>query len=208
MLTDEQLSNGTAVYATPLTSFVIAHAYQIADRSNLPSNPIQDGLLGDNNGTVSVQEFLAAVQTSANAMKSTLGLGLLSEQMDIFTTSPLLDGSQSSDESFAIRYTNEVFAALVGEVATAVSSSALPLGGTTVVKALAQDFSDGVFDSMAWVNDDGVACAHCDVCRCQYRQHFRNGSRAAHYPGHQHGNSRPEPIFNGRSQPSRPKYTY
>ena len=157
MLTDEQLSNGTAVYATPLTSFVIDHAYQIADRSNLPSNPIQDGLLGDNNGTVSVQEFLAAVQTSSNAMKSTLGLGLLSEQMDIFTTSPLLDGSQSSDESFAIRFTNEVFAALVAKVATAVSNSALPIGGTTVVKTLAQDFSDGVFDSMAWVNDDGVA---------------------------------------------------
>jgi len=157
LLTNEQLNNGTAVYATPLTSFVIAHAYQIADRSNLPSNPIQDGLLGDNNGTVSLQEFLAALQTSANAMKSTLGLGLLSEQMDIFTTSPLLDGSQSSDESFAIRYTNEVFAALVGEVATAVSSSALPLSGVTVVKALAQDFSDGVFDSMAWVNNDGVA---------------------------------------------------
>ena len=157
LLTNEQLNNGTAVYATPLTSFVIAHAYQIADRSNLPSNPIQDGLLGDNNGTVSLQEFLAALQTSANAMKSTLGLGLLSEQMDIFTTSPLLDGSQSSDESFAIRYTNEVFAALVGEVATAVSSSALPLSGLTVVKALAQDFSDGVFDSMAWVNNDGVA---------------------------------------------------
>ncbi|MDA8965142.1 hypothetical protein N9F33_00100 [Pseudomonadales bacterium] len=157
LLTNEQLNNGTAVYATPLTSFVIAHAYQIADRSNLPSNPIQDGLLGDNNGTVSLQEFLAALQTSSNAMKSTLGLGLLSEQMDIFTTSPLLDGSQSSDESFAIRYTNEVFAALVGEVATAVSSSALPLSGVTVVKALAQDFSDGVFDSMAWVNNDGVA---------------------------------------------------
>lgn len=157
LLTNEQLNNGTAVYATPLTSFVIAHAYQIADRSNLPSNPIQDGLLGDNNGTVSLQEFLAALQTSANAMKSTLGLGLLSEQMDIFTTSPLLDGSQSSDEAFAIRYTNEVFAALVGEVATAVSSSALPLSGVTVVKALAQDFSDGVFDSMAWVNNDGVA---------------------------------------------------
>ncbi len=157
LLTNEQLNNGTAVYATPLTSFVIAHAYQIADRSNLPSNPIQDGLLGDNNGTVSLQEFLAALQTSSNAMKSTLGLGLLSEQMDIFTTSPLLDGSQSSDEAFAIRYTNEVFAALVGEVATAVSSSALPLSGVTVVKALAQDFSDGVFDSMAWVNNDGVA---------------------------------------------------
>jgi hypothetical protein len=157
LLTNEQLNNGTAVYATPLTSFVIAHAYQIADRSNLPSNPIQDGLLGDNNGTVSLQEFLAALQTSSNAMKSTLGLGLLSEQMDIFTTSPLLDGSQSSDESFAIRYTNEVFAALVGKVATAVSNSALPLSGVTVVKTLAQDFSDGVFDSMAWVNNDGVA---------------------------------------------------
>ena len=157
LLTDEQLSNGTAVYATPLTSFVIAHAYQIADRSNLPSNPIQDGLLGDNNGTVSLQEFLAALQTSSNAMKSTLGLGLLSEQMDIFTTSPLLDGSQSSDESFAIRYTNEVFAALVAEVATAVSNSALPVSGVTVVKTLAQDFSDGVFNSMAWVNNDGAA---------------------------------------------------
>ena len=157
LLTNEQLNNGTAVYATPLTSFVIAHAYQIADRSNLPSNPIQNGLLGDNNGTVSLQEFLAALQTSSNAMKSTLGLGLLSEQMDIFTTSPLLDGSQSSDESFAIRYSNEVFAALVGEVATAVSNSALPLSGVTVVQTLAQDFSDGVFDSMAWVNNDGVA---------------------------------------------------
>ncbi len=146
ILTDQQLASGTAIYATPLSSFAIAHAQKTADKQESNSDPLTTGLAGDSNGTVSLNEFLAALETSSNNIKATLGLGILTADINLFTTSPIIKADTAQEKTLAIRTANEVFAAIVNNLTTEIAGNGLVLSGSTVLKSLADDFSDGTFD--------------------------------------------------------------
>jgi hypothetical protein len=146
IITSQQLLAGTAVYATPLSSFAIEHARQIADSLESNADPLTVGLSGNNNGSVSIAELLAALETSATNIKATLGLGLLTEEINLFTTSPLINADTDAEDTLAIRTANEVFAAIVSVLKDEVADDGLTANGTTLVAALADDFADGSFD--------------------------------------------------------------
>jgi hypothetical protein len=153
ILTSQQLPAGTAVYATPLSTFAIAHARETADTVANNLDPLIDGLLGDGNGSISPTEFIAALETSTRNIKVTLGLGLLDENIDIFTTSPIVDATTDPEQTLAIRTANEVFAAIVNNLTTEVNNDGLAVSGARILTSLADDFSDGTFDKA----NDGLA---------------------------------------------------
>lgn len=155
VLTSQQLRAGTASYATPLTTLAIEHARQTADKIANNTDPLSSGLAGNNNGTISIEEFIAALDNSATNIKTTLGLGLLDQDIDIFTTSPLLNANTEAQDTIAIRTANEVFAAIVNLLKTELMSDGLAVSGTNLLAALAADFSDGTFDTQS--NGDAVA---------------------------------------------------
>lgn len=147
ILTSAQLVNNTPVYATPLSTLAIEHAAAIADKIDGPTtDPLTDDLAGDNDGVVSANEFLSALTVSARNIKSTLGLGLLDEDIDLFSTSPLLGSNSDPQDTLAIRTANEVFAAIVKSMNDEITNSGLGVSGADVLSSLAQDFSDGAFD--------------------------------------------------------------
>ena len=146
ILSSQQLLAGTAVYATPLSSFAIDHARQIADSLENTADPLTTGLSGDNNGSVSMDEFIAALETTSSNIKATLGLGLLTEEINLFTTSPMIDADTNAEDTLAIRTANEAFAAIVSALKDEITNDGLSVNGTTVVAALANDFADGSFD--------------------------------------------------------------
>ncbi|HCX26782.1 MAG TPA: hypothetical protein DHT34_03510, partial [Cellvibrionales bacterium] len=146
IITSQQLLAGTAVYATPLSSFAIEHAKQIADSLENNADPLTVGLSGNNNGSISIAEFLAALETTSTHIKATLGLGLLTEDINLFTTSPLINADTDAEDTLAIRTTNEVFAAIVSILKDEIVDDGLTASGITLVAALANDFADGSFD--------------------------------------------------------------
>lgn len=146
IITSQQLLAGTAVYATPLSSFAIQHARQIADRPENTADPLTIGLSGNNNGSISIDEFLAALETTSTHIKATLGLGLLTEDINLFTTSPLINADTDAEDTLAIRTANEVFAAIVSTLKDEIINDGSNASGTSLVAALADDFADGSFD--------------------------------------------------------------
>lgn len=146
IITSQQLLAGTAVYATPLSTFALEHARQIADNLGNTNDPITTGLSGDNNVSVSISELLAALETTSANIKATLGLGLLTEELNLFTTSPLINEDTNPEDTLAIRTANEVFAAIVETLKDEITSDGLTTTGTALVAALADDFADGSFD--------------------------------------------------------------
>lgn len=146
ILSSQQLLAGTAVYATPLSSFAIDHARQIADSFENTADPLTAGLSGDNNGSVSMDEFIAALETTSSNIKATLGLGLLTEEINLFTTSPIIDADTDAEDTLAIRTANEAFAAIVSELKDQAMNNDFTISGTALVAALADDFADGSFD--------------------------------------------------------------
>ncbi|MDA8694020.1 hypothetical protein N9L91_02310 [Pseudomonadales bacterium] len=146
IITSQQLLAGTAVYATPLSTFALEHARQIADNLENTNDPITTGLSGDNNGSVSISELLAALETASANIKATLGLGLLTEEINLFTTSPLINEDTDAEDTLAIRTANEVFAAIVETLKDEITSDGLTATGTALVAALADDFADGSFN--------------------------------------------------------------
>ena len=146
IITSQQLLAGTAVYATPLSSFAIEHARQIADGLESVADPLTVGLSGNNNGSISIAEFLAALETTATNIKATLGLGLLTEDINLFTTSPLINADTEAEDTLAIRTANEVFAAIVSTLKDEIIDDGSTASGTSLIAALANDFADGSFD--------------------------------------------------------------
>ena len=146
IITSQQLLAGIAIYATPLSSFAIEHARQIADSLENTADPLTIGLLGNNNGSISIAEFLAAIETTSTHIKATLGLGLLTEDINLFTTSPLINADTDAEDTLAIRTANETFAAIVSTLKNEITDDGLTASGTSLVTALANDFADGSFD--------------------------------------------------------------
>ena len=146
IITSQQLLADIAVYATPLSTFAIEHARQIADSLENTADPLTVGLSGNNNGSISIAEFLAALETTSTHIKATLGLGLLTEDINLFTTSPLINADTDAEDTLAIRTANEVFAAIVSTLKDEIIDDGSNASGTSLVAALADDFTDGSFD--------------------------------------------------------------
>jgi len=146
LITSQQLLAGTAVYATPLSTFAIEHARQIADSLENNADPLTVGLSGNNNGSVSISELMAALETTSTNIKATLGLGLLTAEIDLFTTSPLINADTDAEDTLAIRTANEVFAAIVSTLKDEIIDDGSTASGVSLVAALASDFADGSFD--------------------------------------------------------------
>lgn len=133
------LTGGAAIYATPLSTLAVDLAQRNADKSVL-------GYSGDNSGTITEAEFLAALPVAAAQVKSSFGFGLLSG-IDILGQAPLIT-EQTTDAASQIAVLNfrtavEAIAAVARKLETDAGS-----GVTTeqMFLALAEDLSDGVVD--------------------------------------------------------------
>ena len=70
----------------------------------------------------------------------------MTEELNLFTTSPLINEDTNPEDTLAIRTANEVFAAIVETLKDEITSDGLTTTGTALVAALADDFADGSFD--------------------------------------------------------------
>jgi|SaaInl5LU_22_DNA_1037371.scaffolds.fasta_scaffold01718_11 hypothetical protein len=139
------------IYASVLTTMVVKLAIRKAD-SGTPYS-------GDANGTISADEFTAALTVAQSQVKSTLGFGLDSTT-DIFTTSPLITSATTTpaQQAQVAAYRQAIEA--VAAISNAVSESG---GGATAQEAfdaLTEDLSDGTIDGQS---DTGAVAAFADV---------------------------------------------
>ncbi|WP_101758973.1 PKD domain-containing protein [Oceanicoccus sp. KOV_DT_Chl] len=125
-VTAEQIINGEAIYATPLTTLVI----------NLAEN------LGDD--SVTAGEFFNSMQSAIEKVKVSFGFGLLDDSIDIFTTSPIFTSSDNQDKALKYRAASEAFSALIVEIQKLAGAS----NTDVLVAALAEDMSDGELDGV------------------------------------------------------------
>ena len=135
------------IYASVLTTMVVKLARRKAD-SGTPYS-------GDANGTISADEFTAALTVAQSQVKSTLGFGLDSST-DIFTTSPLITSATTTpaQQAQVAAYRQAIEA--VAAISNAVSESG---GGATAQEAfdaLTEDLSDGTIDGQS---DTGAVAA-------------------------------------------------
>ncbi|WP_371374589.1 leucine-rich repeat domain-containing protein [Thalassotalea aquiviva] len=140
ILTSEMLDSGEQMFATPLTDLSVSLVFQNADSNIAP-------FTGNNDGTVTMAEVIAAMTSAQEQVKSTLGFGLESD-VDLFNTPPLINASTETSEqqSSTTAYRSAV------EAITAVVYEIKQLSGETeittddIINDLAGDLSDGVID--------------------------------------------------------------
>lgn len=143
VVTQEMLDAEAALYATPLSGLAVDLAFANADSSTLPYT-------GNADGTVSAEELLASLNSAQQQVKSTLGFGI-GDDVDIFSTPPLIDASTTTPEQQAATaaYRSAV------EAVTAVVYQMQQLAGETetdtndILQDLAADLSDGTIDGMS-----------------------------------------------------------
>jgi hypothetical protein len=162
----EQILNGTSIYATPVTDFVLRYAKHIADRPD-SSNSIKTAgnsrLQGNGDGTISVTEFNAALDIASEHFKVTLGAGNIPESLDLFTTSPILSTQSRQQDSLVYRTVSETFSALIVELQKASRQKGVTLEANTAIDALALDLSDGIIDGSAAGEDVAPLRAISDI---------------------------------------------
>ncbi|PKG86006.1 hypothetical protein CXF85_04345 [Colwellia sp. 75C3] len=146
LLTDEMLSGGKQVFATPLTDMTVSLIFKNADSNVLPYT-------GNLDGTTTNAEILAAIAPAQEQVKSTLGFGL-EDNVDLFNTPPLInEDTNSADEqasTAAYRSAVEALTAVVYEIKQLSGDS--DVSTDNILDDLAADLSDGVIDGTA----DGV----------------------------------------------------
>lgn len=134
----EELLDEKAVYATPITTIVVDMAAQNADSGSPYS--------GNDDGSISEEEFLAALEIAENQIKSSFGFGM-PEDLDIFTVPPLVtDETDTPEELSAVasyRQTVEAFSAVIKELTDTDDGLESP---QEVLDALTEDLSDGKID--------------------------------------------------------------
>ncbi len=131
LLTSEQLRSGQSIFATPLTTLVL----ELAAAST-----------GD---TIDRSDFINAVDRAVDTAKTSFGEGGLSE-VDLFTTSPIIDASLSDEQdTLNYRSASEAFAARVQLIKDEVVVLGSTDDGNQLVSALAADLVDGVIDGMS-----------------------------------------------------------
>jgi len=141
VLTQPLLDSGEQVYATPLTTMAVDIAIQNADSMVLPYT-------GDNNGTTTAAEFVAALDVAAAQVVSTLGFGIAAN-VDIFDTPPLIDDTTlTAAEQLAVaeyRTAVEALTAMVFHLGQNIATPAV--SAEEMLTALTNDLADdGVID--------------------------------------------------------------
>jgi hypothetical protein len=138
-----RVTAGEAIYASPLTTLAVAIAIANADTV---------GLFGGNgDGTTSADEAHAAIAAAGQQVATTLGFSLL-DDVDIFTTSPLLtpDTDQVEEQSAVAAYRTAIEAAtaLIQAVTdeSLLNNPASTVNNDEVLMALARDLTDGSID--------------------------------------------------------------
>lgn len=161
VVTAEMLNAADSVYATPLTTVAVDLAIENADISN--------GIYqGNNDGSTTTEEYLAALSIAGDQVASGLGFGLL-DDVNIFTTPPLInDVTDTVEEQTAVaayRTAVEALTAVVHQLEQDAIAENAATSVTTdgLISALAIDMSDGEIDGaedgtplaeMAEVSDD------------------------------------------------------
>jgi len=137
VVTQDMLSKGYPIYATPLTTLAVDLAIANAN-STLPPYDFPKS-------AQTVDNFLLALPIAAQQVASSLGFGISSD-VDIFRTWPVV-GSDSS--AVTLRVTAE-YRSAVEALSTLVYQMAQSVGPDTkadqILKALAEDLGDGVID--------------------------------------------------------------
>eukprot|EP00903_Cladosiphon_okamuranus_P004449 g4447.t1 len=136
----EDLLASNSVYATPLSTMVVALAYANADEPSPYS--------GNQDLTISLDEFLAALDLAQEEVKATLGFGLGAE-VDILSTPPLItDQTTTTDEQeevAAYRLAIEALAAVMVQLAEDNPEIDSP---QAAFEAITEDLEDGEIDGM------------------------------------------------------------
>ena len=130
LITSDQLRNNTPVYATPLTTLAIDYAI-----AGLASS-----------SAISVTDFASAVNDAALETKAAFGLGILDDDVNIFTSSPILSTNTAQAKSLAYRTTIEVFAALAEKVQDESATEGTTIEAEALVQVFAEDMLDGTLD--------------------------------------------------------------
>ena len=137
MVTQDMLSKGYPIYATPLTTIAVELAIANAQSTQPPYDfPKQPNL---------VDNFLLALPIAARQVTSSLGFGLSSD-VDIFRTWPVV----GSDSSQAVLQATAEYRAAVEALSTLAYEVAQSTGTTAdaVISALAADLGDGIIDGV------------------------------------------------------------
>ncbi len=140
LLTQEMIDNEIAIYATPLTDMTVSLIFSNADSDIAPYT-------GNNDGDTTLEEVLAAMPAAQSQVKSTLGFGL-EDEVDIFTTPPLIDESTTDIDA---QTSTTAYRSAV-EALTAVVFQMQQLSGDTdsstnnIIDDMAADLSDGMID--------------------------------------------------------------
>lgn len=140
LLTQQMIDDQIAIYATPLTDMTVSLIFKNADSDEAPYT-------GNNDGDTTLEEIMAAMPAAQSQVKSTLGFGL-DDDVDIFTTPPLIDDSTDSADAqastTAYRSAVEALTAIVFEMQQLSGD-----GDTTtdaIIDDMAADLSDGMID--------------------------------------------------------------
>ena len=140
VLTQALLDGGEQVYATPLTTMATDIAITNADSSIAP-------YVGNNDGTTTAAEFIAALDIAAAQVVSTLGFGA-SSNVDIFDTPPLIDDTTDTlgEQSAVAEYRTAVesLTAMVHHLGTNTATPAVT--AEEMLTALTNDLGDGAID--------------------------------------------------------------
>jgi len=140
LITDEMLSAGQQIFATPLTDMTVSLIFKNADSNVAPYT-------GNNDGVFTDAEILAAIPVAQEQVKSTLGFGL-EDDVDLFNTPPLInEDTESADEqasTAAYRSAVEALTAVVYQIKELSGDS--EISTDSIIDDLAADLSDGTID--------------------------------------------------------------
>ena len=164
IISADQLSAETPIYATPLTTVALELAVSNSgEGSTLYPN--------DDDDEISEAEFLTAVSSAADQTASLLGFGL-DQKIDIFSTPPVVTDAIKTEEqlaaSTAYRTAIEGLSAIVILMQEAAESTNPNTTSTTtdILTAIAEDMTDGdidgeskdgVIDAIAEIESGGIA---------------------------------------------------
>ena len=164
IISADQLSTETPIYATPLTTVALELAVSNSgEGSTLYPN--------DDDEEISEAEFLTAVSAAADQTASLLGFGL-DQEIDIFSTPPVLTDAIKVEEqlaaSTAYRTAIEGLSAVIMLLQEATESANPNTTSTTsdILTAIAEDMTDGdidgeskdgVIDAITEIESDGIA---------------------------------------------------
>ncbi|WP_348720501.1 hypothetical protein, partial [uncultured Alcanivorax sp.] len=143
--TAEGIANGQTNYPTPLSTLALQLALKNADSPD-------GGFAGNDDGNVSQDEWLQALGIAQQKVKSALGFDLLGDDVDLFSSPPLITSADDDQAKVVqLRTAVEAVSALAAELAKKAkeANTASEESADSIFSALLQDFSDGTIDGQS-----------------------------------------------------------